>query len=133
MTIAVAVCEKPQDAYPCVAIFSHSTLHFTLHVPWGKALYFVRESCHRTVTIGSAAAVATAFPSGHGFEISYLKSRLSFGTLLCPALIEGVANRRDEFFVIERLHEKGDWPDGHCGGTRGQILSGGNDNYASPG
>jgi hypothetical protein len=64
VTVAVAVCQQPQGAYLCVAIFSHGTLHFMLHVPWGKALYSVRESCHRTVTIGSAGAVAIALPSG---------------------------------------------------------------------
>ena len=134
MTIAVAVCQQPQDACPCVAIFSHGTLHFTLHVPRGKALYSVREFCHRTVTIGSAAAVVIAFPSGRTALRYRILNRVShFGTLLFPALIEGVANRRDEFFVVKRLHEKGDWPDGHCGGTRGQILSRGNDNYASLG
>jgi hypothetical protein len=36
LTIAVAVCQQPQDACSCVAIFSHPTLHFTLHVPWEK-------------------------------------------------------------------------------------------------
>ena len=53
------------------------------------------------------------------FEISYLKPRLSFGTLLFPALIESVSNRGNEFFVVERLHEKGDRADRHCGSTRG--------------
>ena len=55
------------------------------------------------------------------------------GALLFPALIESVANRRDEFFVVERLHEKGNWTDRHCSGTRGKILSRRNDNYTSLG
>jgi hypothetical protein len=64
--------------------------------------------------------------------MSHLKPRLSFGTLLFPALTESVANRRDEFFVVERLHKKGDWPNSHCSGTCGQILSRRNDNYTNP-
>jgi hypothetical protein len=64
VTVAVAVYHQLQHAGPYVTIFSHGTLHFTLHVPWGKALYCVRKSCHKTVTIGSAAAVVIAFPSG---------------------------------------------------------------------
>ena len=62
-----------------------------------------------------------------------LKPRLSFGTLLLRALIESIANCRDEFFVVERLHEKGDRADGHCGRPGGKILSRGNDNYTSLG
>ena len=62
-----------------------------------------------------------------------LKPRLSFGTLLLRALIESVANCRDEFFVVEGLHEKGDRADGHCGRPGGKILSRGNDNYTSLG
>jgi hypothetical protein len=27
-TVAAAVCQQPQDACPCVAIFSHGTLHY---------------------------------------------------------------------------------------------------------
>jgi len=134
MTIAVAVCQQPQNAYPCVAIFFQRTLHFMLHVPWGKALSSGREFCHKTVTIGSAAAVVIAFPSGRTALRYRILNRVSrFGSLLFPALIESVANCRDEFFVVERLHEKGNRTDRHCSGTRGKILSRCNDNYTSLG
>jgi hypothetical protein len=66
-------------------------------------------------------------------DIEILNRVSRFGRLLLPALIESVANRRDEFFVVERLHEKGNRTDRHCGGTRGKILSRRNDNYTSLG
>ena len=66
-----------------------------------------------------------------GLRCRILNRVSRFGSLLFPALIESVANRRDEFFVVERLHEKGNRTDGHRGGTRGQILSRGNHNHPS--
>jgi hypothetical protein len=134
VTVAIPVRQQPQNACPNVAIFSHGTLHFTLHVPWGKALYSVREFCNRTVTIGSVAAVVIGLPSGRTALRYRILNRVSHvGALLFPALIESVANSCDEFFVVERLHEKGNWADGHCRGTRGKILSRRNDNYTSLG
>ena len=134
MTIAVAVSQQPQDACSCVAMFSHSTLPAYAARAMGKSPILGEEilSQNRNNRLRRSRCNCICVRAD-GFKISYLKPRLSFGPLLFPALIEGVANRRDEFFVVKRLHEKGDWPDGHCGGTRGQILSRGNDNYASLG
>jgi len=64
VTVAIPVRRQPHDACPNVVIFSHGTLHFTLHVPWGKALYSVRELCNRTVTNGSTAELWLRFHQG---------------------------------------------------------------------
>src|SRR5207253_10729146 len=102
--------------------------------PIGKSPICRYDICNRTVTIGSVTAVVIALPPGRTALRYRILNRVSHSAVcLFPALIERVANRGDEFFVVERLHEKGDRADRHCGSTRGQILSRGNDNYTSLG
>jgi hypothetical protein len=43
------------------------------------------------------------------------------------SLIQRVTHRGDEFFVVERFHEKCNRANGHCGGACGQIFARGDD------
>jgi hypothetical protein len=45
------------------------------------------------------------------------------------ALAERITDGRNELFIIERLHEKCDWADGHGGGARGQIFARSDDDH----
>jgi len=37
VTIAIVICQQPQDVCPYVAMSSHGTCIITLSGPWGKA------------------------------------------------------------------------------------------------
>jgi hypothetical protein len=70
-----------------------------------------------------------AFP----FHRLYLGHAASYLCVLFSLLAstQSVANRSDEFFVIEWFHEKSDRPNSHCRGASGEIFSRGDDNYTS--
>jgi hypothetical protein len=81
--------------------------------------------------------VAWNFLKG-GQRFSDKLPRRSF-PLLCPVEcffsgpIQHITHCGDEFVVIERLHEKCDWADGHGGGARGQIFTGSDDDHLCAG
>jgi hypothetical protein len=109
---------------------SHGILNYITALS-GKAVYSSRKSCNRIVTIGFARAPVTAFHQARGFDVRQVNCSPSFGSFLFLTLTESAANCRDEFFVVKWFHEKGDRADGHCGSTRGQIFSCGDDNNTS--
>jgi hypothetical protein len=43
--------------------------------------------------------------------------------------IQRITHGGDEFFVVERLHEKRDWANGHGRGARGQIFTRSDDDH----
>ena len=45
--------------------------------------------------------------------------------------IQRITHGGDEFFVVERFHEKCDGPDGHSCGARGQIFARSDDDHFS--
>ena len=47
----------------------------------------------------------------------------------CSGPVQRITYRGNELFVVERLHEKCDRPDGHRGGAGGQIFTRGDDDH----
>src|SRR6266576_7325487 len=92
-----------------------------------------RPQCPATCDGGHATLKESHGQRKIGYKTKVLQTevRSKKAELRNSGSMQRVTDGGDEFFVVERLHEKCDRTDGHCGGARGQIFTRSNDNDAS--
>ena len=80
-----------------------------------------RPQCPATCDGGHATLKESHGQRKIGYKTKVLQTevRSKKAELRNSGSMQRITHGGDEFFVVERLHEKCDRADGHCGGTRG--------------
>ena|SRR5882757_3206833 len=107
-----------------------SPLLVRAHIPPDES-DVARPQCPATCDGGHATLKESHGQRKIGYKTKVLQTevRSKKAELRNSGSMQRITHGGDELFVVERLHEKCDGPDGHCGGARRQIFARGDDNY----